>query len=216
MKAALHAIDELFAEGARRVPVIASVTIPDRSGRTLSGQTVEAFHTSIAHNDLFAVSVNCALGAEDMRPHVADLARLHPGLVMCYPNAGLPNEFGGYDDTPEHMARVLGELARDGNLNLVGGCCGTRPEHIAAIAKAVEGVAPRPRPRGGVRPNQPRLTRLSGLEPLNLTPEIPFVMIGERTNVTGSAQFRRLIKEDRYDDAVAVAKQQVDSGANIL
>src|SRR6187549_1688253 len=143
MKAALHAIDELFAEGARRVPVIASVTIPDRSGRTLSGQTVEAFHTSIAHNDLLAVSVNCALGAEDMRPHVADFARLHEGLVMCYPNAGLPNEFGGYDDTPASMAKVLGGFAADGLLNLVGGCCGTTPAHIAAIAKAVAEARPR-------------------------------------------------------------------------
>jgi 5-methyltetrahydrofolate--homocysteine methyltransferase len=213
LKAALCAFNELFDEGARRVPVIASFTIPDRSGRTLSGQTVEACYTSISHADILAVSINCALGIDEMRAHIEELGRISGSRVMCYPNAGLPNEFGGYDDTPEHMARVLGELARDGNLNLVGGCCGTRPEHIAAIARAVEGVAPRPRPRHG---RQPRMTRLSGLEPLNLTPEIPFVMIGERTNVTGSAQFRRLIKEDRYDDAVAVAKQQVDSGANIL
>ncbi len=213
LKAALCAFQELFDEGARKVPVIASFTIPDRSGRTLSGQTVEACTTSIEHADILAISINCALGIDEMRAHIEELGRISGTRVMCYPNAGLPNEFGGYDDTPEHMARVLGELARDGNLNLVGGCCGTRPEHIAAIAKAVEGVRPRPRPLHG---RQPRLTRLSGLEPLNLTPEIPFVMIGERTNVTGSAQFRRLIKEDRYDDAVAVAKQQVDSGANIL
>jgi 5-methyltetrahydrofolate--homocysteine methyltransferase len=213
LKAALCAFQELFDEGARKVPVIASFTIPDKSGRTLSGQTVEACYTSISHADILAVSINCALGIDEMRAHIEELGRISGTRVMCYPNAGLPNEFGGYDDTPEHMARVLGELARDGNLNLVGGCCGTRPEHIAAIAAAVEGVRPRPRPVGG---RKPALTRLSGLEPLNLTPEIPFVMIGERTNVTGSAQFRRLIKEDRYDDAVAVAKQQVDSGANIL
>ncbi|MEZ4360544.1 MAG: methionine synthase [Kofleriaceae bacterium] len=213
LKASLFAFAELFDAGARRVPVIASFTIPDRSGRTLSGQTVEACVTSLDHVDLLAVSINCALGIDEMRAHVEELGRVVGTRVMCYPNAGLPNEFGGYDDTPEHMARVLGELARDGNLNLVGGCCGTRPEHIAAIAKAVEGVRPRPRPTHG---RQPRLTRLSGLEPLNLTPEIPFVIIGERTNVTGSAQFRKLIKDDRFDDAIAVAKQQVDGGANIL
>src|SRR5215813_12656138 len=135
-KASLYAIAELFERGARRVPVIASVTIPDRSGRTLSGQTVEAFYNSVAHAELFAVSINCALGADDMRPHLAELARIAGMPVACYPNAGLPNEFGGYDDTPEHMAGVLGAFAREGLLNIVGGCCGTRPEHVAAIAKA--------------------------------------------------------------------------------
>ncbi len=210
LKASLYAFAEAFDAGVRRVPVIASFTIPDRSGRTLSGQTVEACATSIAHHDLLAVSINCALGIDEMRAHIEELGRLCGTRVMCYPNAGLPNEFGGYDDTPEHMARVLGELAREGILNLVGGCCGTRPEHIAAIAKAVAGV----KPRGKVTP--PKMMRLAGLEPLNLTADIPFVMIGERTNVTGSAQFRKMIKEDRFDDAVAVAKQQVDGGANIL
>jgi 5-methyltetrahydrofolate--homocysteine methyltransferase len=209
-KASLFAIAELFERGARRVPVIASVTIPDRSGRTLSGQTVEAFYNSVGHAELLAISVNCALGADDMRPHVAELARIAGVPVACYPNAGLPNEFGGYDDTPEHMAGLLGEFARDGMLNLVGGCCGTRPDHIAAIRAAVDGVAPR------ALPTRPRHMRLAGLEPLTITPETNFVMIGERTNVTGSAAFRRLIKDDRYDDAVAVARQQVESGANIL
>jgi 5-methyltetrahydrofolate--homocysteine methyltransferase len=209
-KAALYAIAELFAQGVRRVPVIASVTIPDRSGRTLSGQTVEAFFNSISHNDLFAVSINCALGAEDMRPHVAELARIAGIPVSCYPNAGLPNEFGQYDDTPEHMAKVLGSFAREGMLNIVGGCCGTRPEHIKAIRAAVETVAPRPIARPA------RHTRLSGLEPLTITPETNFIVIGERTNLTGSAAFRRLIKEDKYDEAVAVARQQVEGGANIL
>jgi 5-methyltetrahydrofolate--homocysteine methyltransferase len=211
-KAALFAFEELFAQGqgVRRVPVIASVTIPDRSGRTLSGQTIEAFFNSISHASLFAVSINCALGADDMRPHVADLARIAGVRVACYPNAGLPNEFGGYDDTPEHMAGVLGAFAREGMLNLVGGCCGTRPEHIAAIRAAVEGV-----PRRRI-PTPPRHMRLSGLEPLTITPETNFVVIGERTNVTGSAAFRRLIKEDKYDEAVAVARQQVEGGANIL
>jgi 5-methyltetrahydrofolate--homocysteine methyltransferase len=209
-KAALFAIDELFAAGVRRVPVIASMTIPDKSGRTLSGQTVEAFYNSISHVELLAVSINCALGADDMRPHVEELARIAGTRVACYPNAGLPNEMGGYDDTPEHMAEVLGAFAREGMLNIVGGCCGTRPEHIAAIAEAVKNV----RPHQVVRPT--KLTRLSGLEPLTITPESNFTMIGERTNVTGSAQFRRLIKDDKYDEAVAVARQQVEGGANIL
>ena len=210
MKAALYAFAEMFDNGARRVPVIASVTIPDKSGRTLSGQNIEAFYTSIANHDLFAISVNCALGADEMRPHVAELARLHPGRVMCYPNAGLPNEFGGYDDSPASMAKVLGSFATDGLLNLVGGCCGTTPAHIAAIAEAVRPSPPRQ------PPSPPRYTRLSGMDPLVLTPESNFTMIGERTNVTGSAAFRRLIKDDRYDEAVAVARQQVEGGANIL
>jgi 5-methyltetrahydrofolate--homocysteine methyltransferase len=209
-KASLYAITELFEQGVRKVPVIASVTIPDKSGRTLSGQTVEAFYNSIAHANLFAISINCALGADDMRPHVAELARIAGVPVACYPNAGLPNEFGGYDDTPEHMAKLLGDFAREGMLNLVGGCCGTRPEHIRAIRDAVDGV-----PRRTV-PRPPRHMRLAGLEPVTITPETNFVVIGERTNVTGSAAFRRLIKDDKYDEAVAVARQQVESGANIL
>ena len=209
-KAALFAFEELFEQGVRRVPVIASVTIPDRSGRTLSGQTVEAFFNSVSHANLFAVSINCALGADDMRPHVADLARIAGLPVACYPNAGLPNEFGGYDDTPEHMAKVLGSFAREGLLNFVGGCCGTRPEHIQAIRAAVDRVPPRTIAKPA------RHMRLAGLEPLTITPETNFVIIGERTNVTGSAAFRRLIKDDKYDEAVAVARQQVESGANIL
>src|SRR5262245_22346952 len=209
-KAALYAIAELFEHGVRRVPVIASVTIPDKSGRTLSGQTVEAFFNSISHANLLAVSINCALGADDMRPHVAELARIAGLRVACYPNAGLPNEFGQYDDTPEHMAKVLGGFARDGLLNLVGGCCGTRPEHIAAIREAVTGVPIRRMPSLSTH------MRLSGLEPLTITPDTNFVVIGERTNVTGSAAFRRLIKEDKYEEAVAVARQQVEGGANII
>ncbi len=210
MKAALYAIASLFDEGARRVPVIASVTIPDRSGRTLSGQTLEAFYNSVSHAPLLAVSINCALGADDLRPHVEELARICATGTCVYPNAGLPNEFGGYDDTPAHMAELIGEFARAGWVNLVGGCCGTRPEHIAAIARAVEGVAP----RAPITP--PTRTRLSGLEPFTITPETNLVVIGERTNVTGSAAFRRLIREDKYDEAVTVARQQVDGGANIL
>ncbi len=209
-KAALYAFEQLFEQGVRRVPVIASVTIPDRSGRTLSGQTVEAFFNSISHAQLLAVSINCALGADDMRPHVAEMARIAGMRVACYPNAGLPNEFGEYDDTPEHMAGVLGAFAREGMLNFVGGCCGTRPEHVGAIAKAVAGVKRR------TVPAPPRHTRLAGLEPLTLTPESNFTVIGERTNITGSAVFRRLIKDGKYDEAVAVARQQVEGGANIL
>ena len=210
LKAALYAIEEVFMSGVPRVPVIASLTIPDRSGRTLSGQTIEACYTSIAHADLLAVSINCALGADDMRPHVEELSRICKTRAMCFPNAGLPNEFGEYDDTPEHMAGLLREFATSGWLNLVGGCCGTRPEHVKAIAEAVRGLPPR------VPSDPPKVLRLSGLEPLVITPESNFQVIGERTNITGSAAFRRLIKEDRYEEAVAVAKQQVDSGANIL
>ncbi|MBX3159511.1 MAG: methionine synthase [Deltaproteobacteria bacterium] len=209
-KASLYAFEELFAHGVRRVPVIASVTIPDKSSRTLSGQTVEAFFNSISHANLFAVSINCALGADDMRPHVAELARIAGVRVACYPNAGLPNEFGEYDHTPEHMANILGAFAREGMLNLVGGCCGTRPEHIAAIRAAVDGV-----PVRAVAVPAKHM-RLSGLEPLTITPETNFVVVGERTNITGSAAFKRLIKEDKYDEAVAVARQQVEGGANIL
>ena len=209
-KAVLRALDLLFARGVRRVPVIASVTIPDRSGRTLSGQTVEAFYNSISHSNLLAVSINCALGASDMRPHVAEMSRIAGMRTACYPNAGLPNEFGQYDDTPKNMAGVIGEFAREGLLNIVGGCCGTTPAHIAAIAAAVAPVAARK------VPSPPRYTRLSGLEPLTITPETNFIIVGERTNVTGSAAFRRLIKDDKLDEAVAVARQQVESGANIL
>ena len=209
-KAALFAIAEAFDEGARRIPVMCSMTIPDKSGRTLSGQTIEAFYNSVSHHDLLAIGINCALGAEDMRPHVEELSRVSRAPLICYPNAGLPNEFGEYDDTPEHMARVLGSFAREGWLNLVGGCCGSTPQHLAAIAAAVADARPR------VPPRPPRATRLSGLEPLTIGEGAPFVVIGERTNVTGSAQFRRLIKDGKYDDAVAVARQQVEGGANIL
>ncbi len=209
-KAALYAIEELFTQGVRRVPVIASVTIPDRSGRTLSGQTVEAFFNSISHANLLAVSINCALGAEDMRPHVMELARNAGIRVACYPNAGLPNEMGGYDDTPAQMAGVIGSFAREGLVNLVGGCCGTRPEHITAIRAAIEGVKPR------TIAVPAKYMRLSGLEPLTITPETNFIIVGERTNVTGSAAFRRLIKDEKYEEAVAVARDQVAGGANIL
>jgi 5-methyltetrahydrofolate--homocysteine methyltransferase len=209
-KAALFGIGETFDELGYRLPVIVSGTIVDASGRTLSGQTVEAFWNSIRHARPFAVGLNCALGAAELRPWIQELARVAECPVSLYPNAGLPNELGEYDDTPEHMSRLLGEFARDGLLNLVGGCCGTTPAHIAAIANAVLGQAPRP------LPEREAWCRLSGLEPFTITPELNFVNIGERTNVTGSALFRRLIQQDDYPAALDVARQQVENGAQII
>ncbi len=210
LKAALFAIWRCFDEGPRRVPVIASITITDRSGRTLAGQTVEAASIAIEHAELFGTGINCALGAEQMRPYVEELAETCPHWLACYPNAGLPNEFGGYDQTPERMAALLGEFARSGWLNIVGGCCGTTPEHIRAISEAVRGVPPRR------RPSPSRFTRLSGLEALTIRPEANFILIGERTNVTGSRRFSRLILAGDYEAALEVAREQVTGGANIL
>jgi len=209
-KAAVFALEVLFEELGARVPVMLSGTITDRSGRTLSGQTAEAFWYSLRHSRPVAVGLNCALGARDLRPHVDMLAQVAEVHISCHPNAGLPNAFGGYDEGPEEMAGMLGEFARAGLLNLVGGCCGTTPAHIRAIAAAVAGLPPR------VPPVLPALTRLSGLEPCVLTPEINFVNVGERTNVTGSAQFKKLILENRYDQALVVARQQVASGAQVI
>jgi methionine synthase I (cobalamin-dependent) len=203
-KAAIFACETYFEECGVRYPVILSGTITDASGRTLSGQTTEAFWASVRHARPFAVGLNCALGGKDMRPYIAELSRLADCRVSCYPNAGLPNAFGEYDERPDETAAILRGFAEDGLVNLVGGCCGTSPDHIAAIAKAVEGVTPRvPAPHTPVM-------RLSGLEPLTITPEIGFVNVGERTNVTGSAAFRKLIKEGDYTAALAVARQQVD------
>jgi len=210
LKAALYAIQRYFAETGFTIPVIASLTITDASGRTLSGQTLEAAWLSISHVDLLAVGLNCALGAEELRPYVEELARVAPIFISCHPNAGLPNELGGYDQTPQTMAAVLGEFARAGWLNLVGGCCGTTPEHIAAIAETVRGVSPH------VPAERERFTRLSGLEPLTIRPDSNFIMIGERTNVTGSRRFAKLIKAGDFDGALAVARHQVEGGANIL
>ena len=210
LKAALFAIARCFDERGSRVPVIASFTITDRSGRTLSGQTPEAVWISIAHAELLAVGLNCALGPAEMEPHLEELSRVAPIFVACYPNAGLPNEFGGYDETPESMAKRLGEFARAGWLNLVGGCCGTTPEHVRAIAEAVEGLAPRQ------PPEIERYTRLSGLEPLTVRPDSNLILIGERTNVTGSRRFARLVRDGRYEEALDVARQQVTGGANVL
>jgi len=209
-KAALFGIAEVFESLGVRLPVIVSGTIVDASGRTLSGQTVEAFWNSIRHARPFAVGLNCALGAAEIRPWIKELARVADCPVSLYPNAGLPNELGEYDDTPEHMAQVLGDFAQQGLLNLVGGCCGTTPAHIAAIAAAVRGKAPRELPA------RPTWCRLSGLESFTFTPELNFVNIGERTNVTGSALFRRLIQQDDYAAALDVARQQVENGAQII
>jgi 5-methyltetrahydrofolate--homocysteine methyltransferase len=209
-KAALFALEEVFDEEGTRRPVMISGTITDASGRTLSGQTLEGFLNSVRHARPFSIGLNCALGPRQLRPYVEELSRLAELRVSCHPNAGLPNELGGYDLTPEEMGEWMGRWAREGWLNIAGGCCGTGPEHIQAIAAAVEGVEPR------TPPTRPVRCRLSGLEPLNIGPELNFVNVGERTNVTGSRRFRRLIEEDRYEEALEVARQQVEGGAQIL
>jgi 5-methyltetrahydrofolate--homocysteine methyltransferase len=209
-KAAIFAIMDECATRGIDVPVMISGTITDRSGRLLSGQTPEAFWNTVRHAAPVSVGLNCALGAEEMRAHIADMARICDTLICAYPNAGLPNEFGHYHESPADMARHLGEFAATGLINIVGGCCGTTPEHISAIAEAVRPRAPRKVPEA-----KPFL-RLSGLEPFTLTPEIPFVNIGERTNVTGSAKFRKLVTAGDYTAALAVAREQVESGAQII
>ena len=209
-KAAIFALETLFEERERRWPVIISGTITDASGRTLSGQVTEAFWNSVRHARPLAVGLNCALGAAEMRPYVAELSRVADTFVSCYPNAGLPNEFGEYDETPDQTASVLEEFASSGMVNILGGCCGTTPEHIEAIARASKGKTPRE------VPEVERALRLSGLEPVTITDESLFVNVGERTNITGSARFRRLIKENDYNTALTVARQQVESGAQVI
>jgi 5-methyltetrahydrofolate--homocysteine methyltransferase len=209
-KAALYAIAEITEARGIDMPVMISGTITDKSGRLLSGQLPEAFWNSVRHAKPVTVGFNCALGAEDLRAHIADIGRVADTLVCAYPNAGLPNEFGQYDETPDYMARLIGEFAEAGLVNIVGGCCGTTPEHIAAIAAAVAPHQPRVVPVIA-----PRL-RLSGLEPFELTPAIPFVNVGERTNVTGSAKFRKLITSGDYTAALQVARDQVENGAQII
>ncbi|HEX9698962.1 MAG TPA: dihydropteroate synthase, partial [Acidobacteriota bacterium] len=201
---------EAFAEAGVRLPVIVSLTVVDASGRNLSGQTPEAFWNSVAHADLLGVGINCSLGADLMRPYVEELAQVSDVYIACWPNAGLPNEFGGYDETPETMAAQLRGFAEAGWLNIVGSCCGSTPEHTAAIAEAVAGFAPRV-------PSAPEpYSRFSGMEPLTVRPDSNLIMVGERTNVSGSAKFARLIKERSYEEAVEVARQQVEGGANII
>jgi len=238
-KAALVAIENVFEATGVRLPLMISVTITDRSGRTLSGQTVDAFYVSIRHAKPFSVGVNCALGARDMRPYLAELARIAECYVSAYPNAGLPNAFGEYDEQPEETSTLLRDFATSGFVNILGGCCGTTPDHIKAIALAVSGVAPRPLPsrtwlpsesgvRGagsdqiaelpdpGSRIPDPGYTHFSGLEVLTIRPDSNFQMIGERTNVTGSARFARLITSGNFAEAVSVAADQVRGGANLL
>ena len=210
-KAALYAIDALYAEMGTRLPLMISGTITDASGRTLSGQTAEAFLYSMRHANPVSIGFNCALGASELRQYVDDVARIAPLPISAYPNAGLPNELGGYDDTPESMATQLREWAESGLVNLVGGCCGTTPDHIRAIAEAVRGVRTRE------IPEDRHTLRVSGLEPLEIgRSDLLFVNIGERTNVTGSAKFRKLIEAGEYEKALDVAKQQVAAGAQMI
>ena len=209
-KAAIFAAEEVFDEKGVRLPVMISGTITDLSGRTLSGQTPTAFWHSVRHARPFSIGLNCALGAAAMRPHLAEISGVADTLTCAYPNAGLPNAFGKYDESPEFMANQVEEFAREGLVNIVGGCCGSTPEHIAAIAEAVSRHAPRSVPK--VRP----LMRLSGMEPFTLTDDIPFVNVGERTNVTGSEKFRKLITAGDYATALDVARDQVENGAQII
>ena len=199
-------------EAAPDLPLWLSVTIVDLSGRTLSGQTVEAFWNFVRHASPLIAGVNCSLGGKEIRPHIAELSRLAGTYTACHPNAGLPNAFGGYDQDPEETAHYLREFAAEGMVNIAGGCCGTTPAHIAATAGAVKGRTARSAAAAPAR----GVTRLSGLEPFTITGDTGFVMIGERTNVTGSAKFRRLIEADDYQAAVNVALDQVRGGANLL
>ncbi|HEY8848532.1 MAG TPA: homocysteine S-methyltransferase family protein, partial [Thermoanaerobaculia bacterium] len=210
LKAALFAIERLFDERGVRLPVIASITITDASGRTLSGQTVEACWNSISHAPLLAVGINCALGAREMRPYIEELARIAPIFISCYPNAGLPNPLGEYDETPQSMSALLRDFAENNWLNIVGGCCGTTPAHIRAIRDVVRDLPAR------VPPRVDRYLRLSGLEPLTVRPDSNFIVIGERTNITGSPKFAQLVKAGDLEGALAIARQQIEGGANIL
>lgn len=209
-KAALFAIDKLKEERGIDTPVMVSGTITDASGRTLSGQVVEAFWISVSHADLMSVGLNCALGAKQLRQYIQDLSRIAPIHVSAYPNAGLPNEFGEYDQTPEAMANLLRPFMEDGTVNILGGCCGSTPDHIRAMAELLPQFPPRQ------IPDPQELPMLSGLEPLIITENTNFVNVGERTNVTGSRRFARLIKEEKYDEALSVARQQVEGGAQII
>jgi 5-methyltetrahydrofolate--homocysteine methyltransferase len=209
-KAALFGIQSFFEDSGHEIPVMVSGTITDASGRLLSGQTVEAFWHSIRHMDLLAVGLNCALGAEQIRPYVDAFSQIADTNVLVYPNAGLPNEFGGYDESPERMSGFLQEFSESGLVNIVGGCCGTTPDHISAFSRSVHGITPR------LIPEIEPLTKLSGLEPLVIRPDSNFINVGERTNVTGSVKFQKLIKEDNYDEALSVARQQVENGAQII
>ncbi len=209
-KAALYALETYFEENHCQLPVMISGTITDASGRTLSGQTIAAFWTSVQHIKPFSIGINCALGAAEMRPYIEELAKISDTYICVYPNAGLPNEFGEYDQTPETMASIIKSFAESGFINIVGGCCGTTPQHIQAIATVVESIPPRQIPQ------LPAYCHLSGLERLSIRPESNFINVGERTNVSGSARFARLIREADYTTALEVARQQVENGAQII
>jgi 5-methyltetrahydrofolate--homocysteine methyltransferase len=209
-KAAIYATQQYFLDSGVELPIMISGTITDASGRTLSGQTTEAFYNSIAHAKPLSVGLNCALGADALRPYVEELANKVETYVSAHPNAGLPNEFGEYDQTPEEMAEIIEGFARDGFLNIIGGCCGSRPEHIEAIAQAVAKYPPRK------IPERPKALRLAGLEPFTGDAGTLFINVGERTNVTGSKRFLRLIKEEQYEEALSVARDQVENGAQII
>ncbi len=212
LKACVVALEEVFEEKKVRLPVMLSVTIIDKSGRTMSGQLVDAWYTSIKHAKPVSVGVNCSLGAPEMRPYVAELARIAPEYVTCYPNAGLPNALGDFDETPDVTSRYLKDFAEANLVNLVGGCCGTTPDHIRAIVQAMDGV----RPRRPAPPERPKLARYAGLEVLTLRPDSNFQMIGERTNVTGSAKFADLVRQGDYQTGSQIALEQVKNGANIV
>ncbi|MFA6335729.1 MAG: homocysteine S-methyltransferase family protein, partial [Bacteroidales bacterium] len=209
-KAALFAIDSIFVERGMRLPVMVSGTITDASGRTLTGQTLEAFMVSVSHFPLFSIGLNCALGAAQLRPFIKELSAKSGFFVSVHPNAGLPNQFGEYDQSPDFMAQIVEEFMREGWVNIIGGCCGTTPAHIRKIAEVSKKYKPR------VKPDIKKCTRLSGLEVLTITSKTNFVNIGERTNVSGSAKFARLIREEKYDEAIAIARSQVEGGAQVI
>ncbi len=209
-KAAIFAVEKYFADKNLRLPIMISGTITDASGRTLSGQTAEAFWNAVRHACPISIGFNCALGAKEMRPHIATLSKIADTRVSAYPNAGLPNAFGGYDETPAQMSAELSEWAQQGFLNIIGGCCGTTPEHIRAFAAFAEKMSPR------AVPEIPKALRLSGLEPFEVNDQSLFVNVGERTNVTGSAKFRNLVKDGQYGEALSVAREQAENGAQII
>ncbi|HWR99125.1 MAG TPA: homocysteine S-methyltransferase family protein, partial [Prolixibacteraceae bacterium] len=209
-KVALVAINEIFEERSMKLPVMISGTITDKSGRTLSGQTIEAFLNSVAHIDLLTIGLNCSFGAKDMRPYVEELSRKAPFMISVHPNAGLPNQFGEYDETPEEMSHQVAEYTNNLTVNIIGGCCGTTPEHIRELAKLAEKAIPHKK----AKPE--KATRLSGLEPLTINKLTNFVNIGERCNVSGSIKFARLIRDGKYDEALSVAREMVEGGAQVI
>jgi 5-methyltetrahydrofolate--homocysteine methyltransferase len=214
-KAAIMAAKNIIGEKKKAepdfdIPIMISGTITDQSGRTLTGQTIEAFYSSLAHGDLFSVGINCALGAKAMEPYLKDLSRVAGCYISVYPNAGLPNEMGGYDESPEFMGVQVESFLKDGLVNILGGCCGTTPDHIKVFSELASKYKPR------TRPEQKLMLNLSGLEAISLTPELAFLQVGERTNVTGSAKFLKLIKDGNYDEALSIARDQVDGGANVI